>query len=123
MPARRWPPPTGPRRWSARTWLQHALPTTFGLKAGGWLDALRRDVIRLRQSADQARALQFGGAAGTLASLGDQGACRGRAVRPRAAPGPARAAAGTPTVTGWWQWRRRWACSPSRSARWRAICP
>ena len=56
----------------ARTWLQHALPTTFGLKAGGWLDALRRDVIRLRQAADQARALQFGGAAGTLASLGDQ---------------------------------------------------
>lgn len=56
----------------ARTWLQHALPTTFGLKAGGWLDALRRDVIRLRQSADQARVLQFGGAAGTLASLGDK---------------------------------------------------
>jgi len=55
----------------ARTWLQHALPTTFGCKAGGWLDALRRDLERLDRVRKQARALQFGGAAGTLASLGD----------------------------------------------------
>jgi len=55
----------------ARTWLQHALPTTFGLKAAGWLDALRRDLGRIDATRAQARALQFGGAAGTLASLGD----------------------------------------------------
>ncbi|MCA3184030.1 MULTISPECIES: 3-carboxy-cis,cis-muconate cycloisomerase [unclassified Cupriavidus] len=55
----------------ARTWLQHALPTTFGLKAAGWLDALRRDLARLGLARTHARALQFGGAAGTLASLGD----------------------------------------------------
>ncbi|PWC39623.1 3-carboxy-cis,cis-muconate cycloisomerase [Azospirillum sp. TSO35-2] len=56
----------------ARTWLQHALPTTFGLKAAGWLDALGRD--RQRLAAARARlALQFGGAAGTLAALGDAG--------------------------------------------------
>lgn len=55
----------------ARTWLQHALPTTFGMKAAGWLDALRRDLSRLDQARERARALQFGGAAGTLASLGD----------------------------------------------------
>ncbi|SDC72273.1 3-carboxy-cis,cis-muconate cycloisomerase [Cupriavidus sp. YR651] len=55
----------------ARTWLQHALPMTFGLKAAGWLDALRRDLGRLGHARAQARALQFGGAAGTLASLGD----------------------------------------------------
>ena len=55
----------------ARTWLQHALPTTFGLKAAGWLDALRRDLARLDLARTHARALQFGGAAGTLASLGD----------------------------------------------------
>ncbi|UDM52508.1 3-carboxy-cis,cis-muconate cycloisomerase [Cupriavidus sp. MP-37] len=55
----------------ARTWLQHALPTTFGCKAAGWLDALRRDLTRLDAARAQARALQFGGAAGTLASLGD----------------------------------------------------
>lgn len=55
----------------ARTWLQHALPATFGLKAAGWLDALRRDLARLDLTRTHARALQFGGAAGTLASLGD----------------------------------------------------
>lgn len=55
----------------ARTWLQHALPATFGLKAGGWLDALRRDLERLDLTRAHARSLQFGGAAGTLASLGD----------------------------------------------------
>ncbi|MBP0619813.1 3-carboxy-cis,cis-muconate cycloisomerase [Cupriavidus consociatus] len=55
----------------ARTWLQHALPTTFGCKAAGWLDALRRDLVRLDAARAQAHALQFGGAAGTLASLGD----------------------------------------------------
>lgn len=54
----------------ARTWLQHALPTTFGLKAAGWLDALRRDLRRLDAARAQAATLQFGGAAGTLASLG-----------------------------------------------------
>ncbi|MCO4861085.1 3-carboxy-cis,cis-muconate cycloisomerase [Cupriavidus sp. WGlv3] len=55
----------------ARTWLQHALPTSFGCKVAGWLDALRRDLVRLDAARAQARALQFGGAAGTLASLGD----------------------------------------------------
>ncbi|SMH34551.1 3-carboxy-cis,cis-muconate cycloisomerase [Azospirillum agricola] len=56
----------------ARTWLQHALPTTFGLKAAGWLDALGRDRRRLA-AARGGLALQFGGAAGTLAALGDAG--------------------------------------------------
>jgi len=55
----------------ARTWLQHALPMTFGLKAAGWLDALRRDLLRLGAARAQAATLQFGGAAGTLASLGE----------------------------------------------------
>ena len=56
----------------ARTWLQHALPTTFGLKAAGWLDALGRDCERIT-AAHNRLALQFGGAAGTLAALGDAG--------------------------------------------------
>ncbi|ALM84158.1 3-carboxy-cis,cis-muconate cycloisomerase [Bordetella sp. N] len=56
----------------ARTWQQHALPTTFGLKAAGWLDALRRDLTRLADTRRRVRTLQFGGAAGTLASLGRQ---------------------------------------------------
>jgi len=56
-----------------RTWLQHAAPITFGLKAAGYLSVLRRAKIRLREAGATACALQFGGAAGTLASLGDRG--------------------------------------------------
>ena len=32
-----------------RTWMQHALPMTFGLKAAGWLDAILRHQERLHQ--------------------------------------------------------------------------
>jgi 3-carboxy-cis,cis-muconate cycloisomerase len=55
-----------------RTWLQHALPTTFGVKAAGWLEALGRSRERLQRAASQCAVLQFGGAAGTLASLGSK---------------------------------------------------
>ncbi|MFF7399143.1 3-carboxy-cis,cis-muconate cycloisomerase [Achromobacter sp. NPDC008082] len=55
-----------------RTWQQHALPITFGLKAAGWLDALRRDLARLDTTRREVSVLQFGGAVGTLASLGPQ---------------------------------------------------
>ena len=57
----------------ARTLLQPALPTTFGLKAAGWLDALLRVSAGLALARAAAQVLQFGGAAGTLASLGAQG--------------------------------------------------
>jgi 3-carboxy-cis,cis-muconate cycloisomerase len=56
-----------------RTWLQHAAPITFGLKAAGYLSALRRAKRRLRAAGEAAGVLQFGGAAGTLASLGERG--------------------------------------------------
>jgi 3-carboxy-cis,cis-muconate cycloisomerase len=56
-----------------RTWLQHALPVTFGLKAAGWLDAVERHRRRLAALRPQLLVLQFGGAAGTLAALGDRG--------------------------------------------------
>lgn len=56
-----------------RTWMQHALPTSLGLKAAGFLDAVLRHRQRLQQVRGRALALQFGGAAGTLASLGDKG--------------------------------------------------
>lgn len=58
---------------AGRTLLQHALPTTFGLKCAGWLDSLRYADQRLTQAVDAAARLQFGGAAGTLASLDDAG--------------------------------------------------
>ncbi|WP_003275698.1 3-carboxy-cis,cis-muconate cycloisomerase [Ralstonia solanacearum] len=57
----------------ARTWLQQALPTTFGRKAAGWLAAVHRAQDRFAALRAHVPALQFGGAAGTLASLGAQG--------------------------------------------------
>lgn len=56
-----------------RTWMQHALPVTFGLKLAGTLDALLRWQTRLDELRPRVLALQFGGAAGTLASLKTQG--------------------------------------------------
>ncbi|MEO0317301.1 MAG: hypothetical protein RL404_978 [Pseudomonadota bacterium] len=56
-----------------RTWMQHALPITFGLKAAGWLDAVMRQQERVHELRARIGVLQFGGAAGTLASLGNRG--------------------------------------------------
>jgi 3-carboxy-cis,cis-muconate cycloisomerase len=56
-----------------RTLLQQAVPVTFGLVAAGWLtgiDEARHQLARIRA---QRLAIQFGGAAGTLAALGDAG--------------------------------------------------
>jgi 3-carboxy-cis,cis-muconate cycloisomerase len=57
-----------------RTWLQQSTPITFGVKAAGWLDALSRQRKALADALEQTRVLQFGGASGTLASLGEHGA-------------------------------------------------
>ncbi len=57
----------------ARTLIQHALPMPFGLKLAGYAAALSRSRDRLRRLRKEALALQFGGAAGTLAALGEQG--------------------------------------------------
>jgi len=57
----------------ARTWLQHALPMPFGLKLAEYAAALHRSRGRLKHLKQHGLALQFGGAAGTLAALGDQG--------------------------------------------------
>ena len=57
---------------AGRTLLQQALPITFGLKAARWLALATRQVHALREC-QQHLAVQLGGAAGTLASLGDNG--------------------------------------------------
>lgn len=57
----------------ARTWLQHALPMPFGLKLAEYASALHRSRQRLARLRTEGLALQFGGAAGTLAALGDNG--------------------------------------------------
>src|SRR4029450_8821677 len=56
-----------------RTLLQHAVPTTFGLKAAGWLDAVTRHRRRLDELRPRLLTVQLGGAVGTLASLGGHG--------------------------------------------------
>jgi 3-carboxy-cis,cis-muconate cycloisomerase len=56
-----------------RTLLQPAPPITFGLKAASWSAAIRRGWSRVASRFDEAAYLQFGGASGTLAALGDRG--------------------------------------------------
>lgn len=58
---------------AGRTWLQQGPPVTFGLKLAGWLAALERHRERLAHARKQMLVLQFGGAVGTLAALGDRG--------------------------------------------------
>lgn len=58
---------------AGRTHLQHALPTTFGLKCAVWLMPLIDHVQRIDQLRPRVLRVEFGGAAGTLASLGEQG--------------------------------------------------
>lgn len=59
---------------AGRTLLRQAVPTTFGLKAAGWLAGLDDTVSRLEAVRSQRLAAQFGGAAGTLAGLDGRGA-------------------------------------------------
>src|SRR5579875_1247593 len=56
-----------------RTLLQQAVPVTFGLVAAGWLDGLADAAAWLRRVREERLAVQFGGAAGTLAALGSDG--------------------------------------------------
>jgi 3-carboxy-cis,cis-muconate cycloisomerase len=57
----------------ARTWMQHAVPTSFGLQVAGWVDALDRHATRLAEIRRSDLVLQFGGAGGTLAALAGRG--------------------------------------------------
>jgi 3-carboxy-cis,cis-muconate cycloisomerase len=58
---------------AGRTLLQQASPITFGLRAANWLAGLDDAAIRLTAVREERLALQFGGAVGTLAALGDGG--------------------------------------------------
>ncbi|KAI5925470.1 adenylosuccinate lyase [Camillea tinctor] len=55
---------------AGRTHLQHALPCTFGYKCAVYLSGVLRHAQRLRELEPRCLLVQFGGAAGTLASLG-----------------------------------------------------
>jgi 3-carboxy-cis,cis-muconate cycloisomerase len=58
---------------AGRSHLQHALPITFGFKCAVWLSALQRQRRRLETVRGEILMVQFGGAVGTLASLGEDG--------------------------------------------------
>jgi 3-carboxy-cis,cis-muconate cycloisomerase len=57
---------------AGRTWLQHATPVTLGMKIAGWLGAVTRHRQRLGELRPRLLVLQFGGASGSLAALGEQ---------------------------------------------------
>jgi 3-carboxy-cis,cis-muconate cycloisomerase len=63
-----------------RTLLQPAPPVTFGLKAAGWFAAIRRGWGRIDTRFAEAEQVQFGGASGTVSSLGDKGIAVGQAL-------------------------------------------
>lgn len=56
-----------------RTHGQHAVPATYGLKVAIWIDEFARHVERMRQCEPRVFQALLGGAAGTVASFGDQG--------------------------------------------------
>ncbi|MFM0323337.1 3-carboxy-cis,cis-muconate cycloisomerase [Caballeronia glebae] len=58
---------------AGRTHLQQALPVTFGYKVAIWLAMFDRHQERLAQMRERVGVVEFAGAAGTLASLGDKG--------------------------------------------------
>jgi len=66
-----------------RTLMQQALPTSFAFKAAGWLSGLTGAAERLKVIEASALALQFGGAVGTLAALGEKGAAVRKALAVR----------------------------------------
>ncbi|GFM87699.1 3-carboxy-cis,cis-muconate cycloisomerase [Pseudomonas cichorii] len=57
---------------AGRTWLQQATPVTLGMKIAGWLGAVTRHRQRLDEIKPRLLCLQFGGASGSLAALGDR---------------------------------------------------
>lgn len=58
---------------AGRTWLQQATPVTLGMKLAGVLGAITRHRQRLRELKPRLLSLQFGGASGSLAALGEAG--------------------------------------------------
>lgn len=57
---------------AGRTWLQQATPVTLGMKLAGVLGAITRHRQRLSELKPRLLCLQFGGASGSLAALGEQ---------------------------------------------------
>ena len=92
---------------AGRTWLQHATPVTLGMKIAGWLGAVTRSRQRLLELKPRLLVLQFGGASGTLAALGEQAMPIAQALSEElhlTLPDQP----GTPSVIVWWSSVRCW---------------
>jgi 3-carboxy-cis,cis-muconate cycloisomerase len=87
-----------------RTLLQPATPISFGLKAAQWLQSACDCRSRLRRAAGAALAVQFGGAAGSLGSLGDRAQPVAARLNALLAPKRAGAESGQPALP--WHTRR-----------------
>ena len=92
----------------ARTLMQPASVTSFGLKCAGWAAPLVRSRARLAEAARRALQVQLGGAVGTLAQMKGQGpAVRRRmaagswAWATRARPGTRSATNGSRSAASW----------------------
>ncbi len=57
----------------ARTNIRHALPITFGFKAGGWIEEFLRHEERFREAAPRVFRAQWGGAVGAMHAVGEAG--------------------------------------------------
>jgi len=68
---------------AGRTLMRQAAPITFGFKAAVWLSGLTHAAERMRRVERESLALQFGGAVGTLAALGDKGLAVRKALAAR----------------------------------------
>ena len=90
---------------------------TFGLVAAGWLTSLDEARAGLAAVSSGRLAVQFGGAAGTLASLGDQGSQVAALLAEELEPGAARYCPGIPTGCGSSTSAPHWPGSRQRSAR------
>jgi 3-carboxy-cis,cis-muconate cycloisomerase len=101
---------------AGRTLTQHAVPTTFGLKAAGWLSLVLDALERLRRAA---LPVQVGGAAGTLAAYLEYARAAGVPVQGHAAALTEGVAAelGLPVPAAPWHTRRTpvldlgWVCA------------
>jgi len=74
---------------AGRTRTQQAIPISFGVKVAGWLAPLKRHRRRLDAVRADLLVVQFGGASGTLAALGDTGLAVADGLADELALGPA----------------------------------
>ena len=86
---------------AGRSHLQHALPITFGFKCAVWLSAMQRQRRRLETLRGEVLVVQFGGAVGTLASLGEDGIARACGAGRGAGSRGRRRSPGTSRATAW----------------------